>query len=152
MLIIIVFFGLILAHIINIAYLCSKNKQLCSIKISITRNTNRRLKLNRRAVVFFRKVIHAHFSSDSIRRLIWLDEFYPKILVWNEKTFTRNMKRIWTLSSFRLCHSETMNFFANWLMLKNLSLMEKSQMENKEIDYFKLFGSLEHLNGEYEKV
>ena len=32
-------------------------------------------------------------------------------------------------------------------MLKNLK-----RMENKEIDYFKLFASLEHLNGEYEKV
>ena len=37
-------------------------------------------------------------------------------------------------------------------MLKNLSLMEKSLMENKAIDYLKLFASLEHLNSEYEKV
>ena len=40
-----------------------------------------------------------------------------------------------------------MNFFASWLMLKNLS-----RIENKEIDYLELFTSLEHLNGEYEKV
>ena len=32
-------------------------------------------------------------------------------------------------------------------MLKNLS-----RIENKEIDYLELFTSLEHLNGEYEKV
>ena len=40
-----------------------------------------------------------------------------------------------------------MSFFANWLMLKNLS-----QMENKAIDYLKLFANLEHLNSKYEKV
>ena len=40
-----------------------------------------------------------------------------------------------------------MNFFASWLMLKNLS-----KIENKEFDYLELFTSLEHLNGEYEKV
>ena len=32
-------------------------------------------------------------------------------------------------------------------MLKNLS-----RIENKEIDYLESFTSLEHLNGEYEKV
>lgn len=40
-----------------------------------------------------------------------------------------------------------MNFFASWLMLKNLS-----RIENREFDYLELFTSLEHLNGEYEKV
>ena len=40
-----------------------------------------------------------------------------------------------------------MTFFASWLMLKN-----SKQMENKGIDYLKLFTSLEHINSKYEKV